>query len=159
MRLTATRRVEFSTGHRVLRDGSRCKQFHGHNYVAELTATGLDSETDPLGRTIDFGLLKQKIGAWVDEHWEGGFIVWKDDTQGLAALAQIESQKMFVLERHPTPENIARHLLDVVGPDVLRGSGITLAKVELWETPSKSVTVIGDEYARLMTLRENSNAE
>jgi len=159
MRLTATRLVEFSAGHRVLREGSQCKHFHGHNYVAELTATGLESETDPLGRTIDFALLKKKIGAWVNENWEGGFIIWKDDTHGLTALAQVEQQKIFVLEKHPTPEHMARHLLDVVGPNELRGSGISLLKVQLWETPTKSVTAISDEYARLMAARENSNAE
>jgi len=157
MRLTATRRIEFSAGHRVLREGSKCKQFHGHNYVVELTALGLDSETDPLGRVIDFALVKKKLGGWVNENWEGGFIIWKDDTQGLMALAQIADQKMFVLERPPTPEHIARHLLDVVASDVLRGSGITVVKVQIWETPSQSVTIMGDEYVRLMTAREKKN--
>jgi 6-pyruvoyltetrahydropterin/6-carboxytetrahydropterin synthase len=133
--VTATRRVQFCAGHRVHQHESKCRNLHGHNYVAFFTAVGLDSELDPLGRVIDFSVLKQKLGGWVDEKWDHGFIVWEEDTDALAALAKMgDTQKLFLLDKNPTAENMARYLLETVGPECLRGTGVTLIKVTLWET-------------------------
>jgi len=63
-----TRKIEFDSGHRVLGHEGKCAHLHGHRYVAEITveSAGLDS----LGRVVDFSVIKEKVGKWVDENWE-----------------------------------------------------------------------------------------
>lgn len=63
-----TRRIEFDAGHRITRHESRCAHPHGHRYVAEVTVAA--PELDPAGRVVDFGVMKQILGAWIDEHWD-----------------------------------------------------------------------------------------
>jgi hypothetical protein len=56
------RRIAFSAGHRVHGHESKCRHFHGHNYVAyfhALPRRGLD----PLGRVIDFGVIKARLNS------------------------------------------------------------------------------------------------
>jgi 6-pyruvoyltetrahydropterin/6-carboxytetrahydropterin synthase len=133
--ITATRRVQFCAGHRIPQHESKCRNLHGHNYVALLTAVGVDKNLDELGRVVDFSVLKDCLGGWVDQNWDHGFVLSVADMQGRAALEAFgPEQKLYLLDRIPTAENMARHLLDVVGPDVLRGTGVRLVKVVLWET-------------------------
>ena len=71
MKTTATRRLQFCAGHRVHDHESECRNLHGHNYVVFLTAASTsDDPLDKLGRVIDFGVLKEKFGAWIDEWWD-----------------------------------------------------------------------------------------
>ena len=132
--VTCTRRVQFCAGHRVYRHESKCRNLHGHNYVAMLTAEGIDRGQDELGRVIDFSVLKEKLGGWIDQHWDHGFIAMADDREALAALALMPEQKLYVMTSNPTAENMARHLLLDVGPSVLDGTGVRLVRVEVWET-------------------------
>lgn len=137
MSISATRRIQFCAGHRVHRHESKCRNLHGHNYVAFFTATAVaDAEQplDELGRVIDFGVLKERLGGWIDRHWDHGFVAWKEDTEALAALDKIDGQKIFLLDSNPTAENMAAHLLHAVGPTVLAHTGVELEKVVLWET-------------------------
>ena len=132
--IKATRRIQFCAGHRVHGHESKCSNLHGHNYVAFFTATPLDG-LDELGRVIDFGVLKEKLGGWVDRNWDHGFIIGDDDDKALTALARMgPDQKLFVLPANPTAENMARYLVQVVGPAELEGTGVCLEKVVLWET-------------------------
>ena len=43
-------------------------------------------------------------------------------------------QKIYVLSTNPTAENLAEHLLHVVGPQVLAGTDVQLVKITLYET-------------------------
>ena len=43
-------------------------------------------------------------------------------------------EKVHVIDRNPTAENMADYLLRVVGPEQLAGTDVTLIKVVLWET-------------------------
>jgi 6-pyruvoyltetrahydropterin/6-carboxytetrahydropterin synthase len=130
--ITATRRIQFAAGHRVFGHEGKCRWLHGHNFVAFLTAAAAD--LDAVGRVIDFGVLKAKVGGWVEREWDHGFLVWERDTEARAALAQVAGQKIYVLPANPTAENVADHLLRVVGPETLAGTGVRLVKVTLYET-------------------------
>ena len=79
--ITAVRRLQFCAGHRVHLHESKCNNPHGHNYVIYLHAVADDNQLDSLGRVIDFGVLKQKIGSWIDEFWDHGFIYFIDDKE------------------------------------------------------------------------------
>jgi len=140
--ITATRRIQFCMGHRVMRHESKCAHLHGHNYVALFTAS---ADLDDVGRVIDFSVLKVLLGGWIDAHWDHGFVLYEKDHDAIAALESFEPaagmskynerrQKLFLLPSNPTAENIADYLLKVVCPDRLKDTGVVVTKVRLWET-------------------------
>ena len=130
--VTATRRIQFAMGHRVHGHEGKCRHLHGHNFVAFVTAAA--ANLDAVGRVIDFGVLKERVGGWIEREWDHGFVVWTGDTEARRALAQVDGQKIYVLATNPTAENLAEPLLRVVGPLALDGSGVQLVKVTLYET-------------------------
>lgn len=136
--ITATRRIQFCAGHRVVGHEAKCKFIHGHNYVALVTAVAeltprRHDQLDEVGRVIDFSVLKDRVGGWIDEHWDHKFIMWENDREleghGLNYITPV-----FTLPDNPTAENMARYLLNVVGPAVLADTGCGLIRVRLWET-------------------------
>jgi len=132
MSLTIMRRIRFSAGHRLHRHGGKCEFFHGHNYLAEFYVTG--DETDDVGRVIDFSELKRKFKGWIDEHWDHGFVLSRNDENGIAAAEMVEPSKYHLLPYNPTAENMARYLLEEVCPRLLDGTGVIATKVVIWET-------------------------
>jgi 6-pyruvoyltetrahydropterin/6-carboxytetrahydropterin synthase len=128
MIITCTRRLTFESGHRVHGHESKCANLHGHSYKAEIEAS---AELDSLGRVIDFSVLKEKVGGWIDFHLDHGFILWVDD---LEARGQMLKTKLYLMPYNPTAENLARHLLLEVCPLVLQGTGVTVTRVVIHET-------------------------
>ena len=144
--ITCTRRIQFCAGHRVFGHESKCAHLHGHNYVALFHARAPD--LDRIGRVIDFSVLKEKLGGWIDEHWDHGFIVnscdplryslenFQIDQPQAAAEGRPHTcaQKLYVLDGNPTAEFMAAYLLNIIAPQVLEDTGVQVVKVELWET-------------------------
>ena len=138
--ITAVRRIQFCAGHRVVGHEHKCAHLHGHNYVALITA-GAD-ELDSVGRVVDFSVIKQRVGGWIEKCWDHGFILWKDDPvrhlaefwSAIAPHGPGSTQKLFPLPTNPTAENLAEYLLRVVCPEVLADSGCEASKVVVWET-------------------------
>ena len=130
--IQAVRRIQFCAGHRVLGHEGKCAFMHGHNYVALLHARS--PSLDQVGRVIDFSVLKERLGGWIEDQWDHGFIYKEDDDQVEGALDSVPGQKRFTMAENPTAENMASYLLYQVGPDQLVGTGVELVKVELWET-------------------------
>lgn len=139
--IQVTRRIQFCAGHRLLHHEGRCRHVHGHNYVALLTAEtepgaaerGDLAALDAVGRVVDFAVLKERIGGWIDRHWDHQFLVHRADAELLEFLRATQ-QPHYVLDLNPTAEAMADHLLRVVGPQVLPGTGVRLVRVDLWET-------------------------
>ena len=91
-------------------------------------------ELDEIGRVIDFSMLRDRIGGWIEKHWDHGFLCHKDDKEVQRVVSAIEGQKVFLLDSNPTAENLAWYLLHVVGPQQLAGTNARLVRVALWET-------------------------
>jgi 6-pyruvoyltetrahydropterin/6-carboxytetrahydropterin synthase len=98
-------------------------------------------QTDDVGRVVDFSVLKDRVGGWIDAHWDHAFLHHHADTAVTLALAYFEDyegvgfvQKRHVLPFNPTAENMASYLLDVVCPEVLEGTGVRVVEVTMWET-------------------------
>lgn len=136
--ITCTRRLQFCAGHRVYGHESKCAHLHGHNYVALITARV--GELDEIGRVIDFGVLKEKVGGWIEEHWDHKMVLyqidplralWLDPTDGRETP---HPDSLWLAPFNPTAENMARYLLDYVGPHALKDTGVRVMRVELWET-------------------------
>jgi len=129
-----TRRLEFDAAHRVMRHESKCRNLHGHRYVVEVTIEG---DLDPLGRVVDFGVVKSVLGEWIDEWLDHGVVCNSRDTD-LVALCQANEWKVVTIaDENPTAEvladflvGIARNLLEL--PD----SGLKVVGVRVWETPN-----------------------
>lgn len=137
MSITCTRRIQFCAGHRIMGHENKCAHLHGHNYVAFLTAetTVLDS----VGRVIDFSVLKDKIGGWINTYWDHGFILCSEDFHAHDVLVNVyvgedKAQKLYMMPKNPTAENMANYLLHEVGPGLLFDRGVRLVEVTIWET-------------------------
>jgi 6-pyruvoyltetrahydropterin/6-carboxytetrahydropterin synthase len=93
-------------------------------------------ELDELGRVIDFSVLAERLGGWVDEHWDHGFILHREDEEAKAAVEKVAGQRLFLLDANPTAEYLADYLLRQVAPEALAGTGVQVVKVVLWESES-----------------------
>lgn len=136
-KLTCTRRLTFCAGHRVLGHEGKCSNPHGHNYTVFITAEGNEENLDSIGRVIDFSVLKQKIGGWIEANWDHQFLIYEED-HSLISYAISGGWNKYILPENPTAENLAEYLLRVVCPLVLQGLGITVTKVVLYETENCS---------------------
>ena len=141
MSITCTRRIQFCAGHRVMGHENKCAHLHGHNYVAMLTAesANVGGSLDTIGRVIDFSVLKSRLGGWIDENWDHGFILHADDGAAWDALETFgdctgQAQKSYAMVNNPTAENMAKHLLADIGPLLLDGTDTRLVAVRIWET-------------------------
>ena len=139
--MTITRRLEWDAAHRVLRHESKCATLHGHRYVALITCEA--HELDGCGRIIDFGVVREKVGGWIDDNWDHTTLVNRDDV-GLLAFATADhmrgKRRPYVFEGEPTAENIATHLL-AIARTLLEGTGVAVTAVEVFETPNCSAKV------------------
>lgn len=141
MKTFAVREIGFDSGHRVYGHESKCATFHGHRYKAEIFCEVEEGGLDSLGRVIDFSVIKEKVGAWIDLEWDHAMIVWEKDPD----LVHIEKcsgfKKPYVTKFNPTAENLAAFLLNTVCPNLLNGSGVKASRIVLWETPNCKVEV------------------
>jgi 6-pyruvoyltetrahydropterin/6-carboxytetrahydropterin synthase len=84
---------------------------------------------------IDFSVLKETIGKWIDEHWDHTFIVSSKDADLIEALYQFhENKPLWIAPFNPTAENMANYLLKEISPRLLEGTGVEVYKIELYET-------------------------
>lgn len=134
MKQSCVRKIHFCYGHRVKDHESKCATLHGHNGIIWVHATPVD-DLDKLGRVIDFSVLKEKVGGWVDTHWDHTTILYKDDQDTIDLVKKAPSFKdVFILPTNPTAENLAKYLLTEICPQVLKNSGVMVYKITFWET-------------------------
>jgi 6-pyruvoyltetrahydropterin/6-carboxytetrahydropterin synthase len=117
MKLTATRRFEFSYAHHLPGYKGKCVNVHGHNAILEVTVTGNDPGYG--GMVFDFSSLKDVVND---------VVIDKLDHKDLNNVMQI-----------PTAENTAWKiwgLLEAALPD-----GVKLDKIRLSETEGSWVTL------------------
>jgi 6-pyruvoyltetrahydropterin/6-carboxytetrahydropterin synthase len=131
---TCTRRIEFDAAHRVAGHEGKCRNLHGHRYAIEATFSA--TELDALGRVVDFGVIKERLGDWIDTNWDHTTILFdQDKALGLAISGQT-AQNIFYLPSNPTAENMALHLLHQVCPALFAGLPIRCISLKLYETPN-----------------------
>lgn len=128
---TCVRRLTFEAGHRVYGHENKCANLHGHSYKVLVEARA--AQLDGIGRVIDFSVLKQKIGTWIDENWDHAFIYYQQDHDVYDALTRVGGRR-FGLPANPTAENLADHLLRSVCPTVLKDAGVEVHRVTVHET-------------------------
>jgi len=136
----AMRYHDISCGHRVVGHENKCRHLHGHNYRIHFECVG---ELDSLGRVIDFSVIKEKLCMWVENNWDHKFLAWENDSliKGLKETAFLEPAEQLIFSEsivfvpfNPTAENMCQYLVQVIGPQQLLGTGVTLQKVVIEET-------------------------
>lgn len=128
-----SRFLEFDAAHRVYQHEGKCKHVHGHRYKVEIKAKAKD--LDSLGRVIDFSVIKEKVGGWIDENWDHNALIYDVDPLG-RVLEKMSEKPIFYMPTNPTAENIAKFLLDICNYKLLIGTGVEVVKVVVWETPN-----------------------
>lgn len=136
--ITAERFHDFSAGHRVAGHENKCASLHGHNYRIHFR---VQSRTlDMLGRVLDFSGIKV-LADWLEENWDHKFLYWEEDSVIQRIVEQTAGRWLdenrtnksqsavddlaragngFVaLGFNPTAEHMARHLGQVVAPQLL----------------------------------------
>lgn len=129
--ITAIRYHDFSAGHRVSGHETKCKHLHGHNYRVYFTIAS--DELDDIGRVIDFGVIKSLLCEWLEENWDHKMLIWERDPMA-TAIFDLDLTSTVLLPFNPTAENMAKYLVEVVGPEQLFGTGTVLIKCEVSET-------------------------
>jgi 6-pyruvoyltetrahydropterin/6-carboxytetrahydropterin synthase len=136
--IVAQRYHDFCAGHRVAHHESKCAQFHGHNYRVHFQCEA--NQLDKVGRVIDFSEIKTRLCEWLEKEWDHKFLLWKEDPFLIEYPYLTEALPGLVLVPfNPTAENMAEHLLVIVGPTMLHGSGVRLRSVKIDETRKCSV--------------------
>jgi len=135
--IICTRRLEFDAAHRVLEHESKCKNLHGHRYVVEASFTA--KQLDRLGRVVDFGVIKERLGAWIDQNWDHTTILFDKDKELGKAISAVTGQVIFYLPSNPTAENMAAYLLENVCPQLFADYELKCVSIRLYETPNCSV--------------------
>lgn len=128
---TITRVFGIDVGHRLLKHESKCRHVHGHRYTVEVVLAA--PSLDEVGRILDFGEIKSRIGTWFDEQWDHGFLAQEGDP--IILWLRENEMKHRVLPFAPTAENLAQYLGEVL-PHELAGTPCSLVGVKLWETPN-----------------------
>jgi 6-pyruvoyltetrahydropterin/6-carboxytetrahydropterin synthase len=124
--------IEFDAGHRILGYSGKCRSPHGHRYRAEVFV--ITEDLDPVGFSLDLAAVKAPLKAWIDEHWDHGFLLNASDTVLLTALTSVPEAKVFVLKRgNPSAELMAHELFDVATGAL----GLPVTRVRVWDTPNQ----------------------
>lgn len=134
---TATRYHDISCGHRVVGHENKCRNLHGHNYRMIFTI-GCAS-LDKIGRVLDFSVIKSVLCEWLENEWDHRMLIWEKDPM-LESLKALDSTVVAV-PFNPTAENMAEHLVKVVGPRLLSSLQVTLLSVVVEETRKCSAEV------------------
>lgn len=137
--ITCTRRIEFDTAHRILNHESKCKMLHGHRYALEASFEA--SDLDDLGRVIDFGEIRQILGAWIDDNFDHNTILSQYDKKLGEKISAETGQKIFYLNENPTAENIAKFVLTQLCPKLFANKNVKCVAIKLYETPNCYVEV------------------
>lgn len=129
-----TRRLEMDYGHRVFGHEGKCKHLHGHRGVFEVTVSA--PELDALGRVVDFSVIKDVIGGWIDRNWDHNLLLcWDDPLLVELAKTDTNGRNPYVFpDGNPTAENIAQELFNIA-QDLLKPP-LKVTHVRFYETPA-----------------------
>lgn len=137
--ITVERYHDISMGHRVVGHENKCRHLHGHNYRIHFTCTA--DSLDPLGRVIDFGVIKERLCLWLEQEWDHRMMVWSEDPL-LEGLQRLAPEDLVVVPFNPTAEQMAIYLTEHIGPRQLEGTGVRLVGVRIEETRKCSASYL-----------------
>lgn len=145
MIITCTKRLEFDAAHRIPKHINQCKMLHGHRYAVEATFTTINDDNnggnhnlDKMGMVVDFGIIKERLGGWINDNWDHNVILSNEDKKLGDKISEYTGQNIFYIEKYPTAEIMAKYLFDTVCTKLFNISQdrIKCTKIKLYETPT-----------------------
>ncbi len=121
------KRINFSYAHRLMGHKGKCANLHGHNGLVEVEISG--RSLDSMGMLVDFAQVKAMVTNWIEDHLDHRTILKADDP--LSEILAGTGEKIFLMDRHPTAENLARIIFQAAG-----SQGLPVTAVRFWETPA-----------------------
>jgi 6-pyruvoyltetrahydropterin/6-carboxytetrahydropterin synthase len=99
---------------------------------------------------IDFSVMKEKLCEWLEQEWDHKFLVWQEDP--FSTDLPLLDEAVVVLPFNPTAEKLAWYLVEIMGPALLSGTGVTLIKCTVEETRkcSASYSVKPESLVRVL---------
>jgi 6-pyruvoyltetrahydropterin/6-carboxytetrahydropterin synthase len=137
--IICVRKIEFDSAHRLINHEGKCRMLHGHRYAVE--ASFCAKQLDDVGRVIDFGVIREVLGSWIDEHFDHNTILSISDKKLGEEISKNTQQKIYYLPNNPSAENIAKHLLDNICPQIFINHDVECVAIKLYETPNCFVYV------------------
>lgn len=138
---------EIDSAHRILKHEGKCASIHGHRFKFEIHVEG---QMDSVGRIVDFSVIKEVVGGWLNKELDHTFICNREDP--MLHLLLKEGQKVHGtffpfsfrlsdgphLGIEPTSENLAREVLEQCALFEMDGllKGATVVEVVCYETPT-----------------------
>lgn len=132
VKLSIKKEIRFEYAHRLCNYDGKCSNVHGHNQKVDIHIRRTDKLISDQGFVIDFGDVKKGIGDWIDKHWDHSLILNSEDDDTIKSMSALD-YKIFIMEGNPTAENMALYLLNIVGPQLYKDSGVEIHKVEVFE--------------------------
>jgi len=135
-RVTASRVHYIDMGHRVANHEGKCASLHGHTYGFEFELEAV--ELDPVGRVVDFGVIKTTLCQWLEDNWDHKLLIWKEDEEFISELkccpkGSILLNSIAFVPFNPTAENIAMAFTRLIAPNLLPPE-VVLTGCKVWET-------------------------
>lgn len=122
---SVSKTFQFCYGHRLLREGGKCKSLHGH--TAKATFFLKSQDLDERGMVVHFDKLKETLGKWIAENLDHALLISRDDP--VVKSLDESREKYLALPSNPTAENIAKLLFDKALEFKL-----PVYMVEIWES-------------------------
>lgn len=137
--IICVRKIEFDAAHRLANHESKCRMLHGHRYIVEASFSA--KKLDNVGRIIDFGIIRQVLGLWIEKNFDHNVILSIEDKKLGDEIKKITDQEIYYLKNNPTAENIAKYLLDDICPKIFSDFDVECVAIKLYETPNCFVYV------------------
>ncbi len=120
----------FEAAHILDKAHSKCctASIHGHSYKVEVVFEAQDLID---GMVIDFGLIKQKLGTWIEQTFDHRVIFGPGKKDLAKRLSQMMRQPLLMNES-PTAENMAGMIYDKASDLFYEDARVILVRV--WET-------------------------
>ncbi|MCA9541511.1 MAG: 6-carboxytetrahydropterin synthase [Myxococcales bacterium] len=137
--ITCIRRLEWDALHRIPGHEGACRAWHGHRYAAEIHCVA--PALDACGRVVDFGVIKQRVGGFINARWDHTALLMRGDpdptAEAIAKANEAQGRPAFWFDAPPSAETIVAELARIAA-ELLADTGVRVVRVRLWETPNGS---------------------
>ncbi len=130
-------KIEFDAAHYLSGYDGKCANIHGHRYklIVTICSENLQSEGHSRGMVEDFSKIKEVLRE-VETFFDHKLLI-EDNDDGRRAFAALKSLPngfdVVMMPFRPTCEEMSRYIFNM-----LRGKGLNVSEVELFETPNNS---------------------
>lgn len=118
----------------------RCLHPHGHRYEVEITVAspnGLNAD----GMIVDFKKLKEVVKAVLDDKWDHGACVRKDDPLARPLMEDAHHERVHLIDANPTLEWMVAHWAEELNAAFKKAQlDLVITRLKASETAKNTVT-------------------